>query len=96
MADVSIDLARLDITSGDARQLAEDFDGAERFADDIGSLTGHDGLRGKVEEFGHEWDVAREELREGLRSVADLMEAIHDTFSDLDQSMADGMEGEGP
>lgn len=95
MADVDLDLDRLSATAGDARALKEDFDEAEQFADDIGELTGHDGLRGKVEDFGHDWDVAREELREGLKSIADYMQAIHDTFTDLDDQMAVVLEGEG-
>lgn len=91
MADVDIALDRLGATANDARALKEEFDAAERFADDIGTLTGHDALGAKVAEFGHEWDVAREELGEGLVQVADFMQAIHDTFSDLDDAMADGV-----
>ncbi|QYJ05719.1 hypothetical protein KUV85_08585 [Nocardioides panacisoli] len=93
MTDVAIDLDRLAATAGDARTLRDDFAGAERFAEDIGGLTGHDGLAAKVEEFGHEWDVAREDLGEALGRVADFMQAIHDTFCDLDDTMAHGISG---
>ena len=90
MGDVRIDLTRLSTTADKALQLENDFDDAEGFADDIGSLTGHDGLADRVEDFGNDWDVAREELREGLAAVAEFMEAIHDTFLDLDDKMAGG------
>lgn len=89
MTDVKMDLARLEATAGTANKLATTFDGAESFAKDIGGLTGHDGLSGKVEDFGGKWDVAREDLRDGLRSQADFIQAIVDTFRDLDATMAD-------
>lgn len=88
MADIDIDLGRLSRTASTARTLTNEFDDAEGFADDIGELTGHDGLADKIEDFGNDWDVAREELRDGLASVADFMQAIHDTFIDLDDKMA--------
>ena len=88
MADIDIDLGRLSRTASTARTLTNEFDDAEGFADDIGDLTGHDRLADKIEDFGNDWDVAREELREGLASVADFMQAIHDTFIDLDDKMA--------
>ena len=89
MSDVRMDLARLGETVESARLLATTFDEAESFADDLGALTGHDGLAGKIEDFGGKWDIAREELRDGLRSQADFMQAIVDTFTDLDRTMAE-------
>ena len=47
------------------------------------------GLADKIEDFGGKWDIAREDLREGLRSQADVMQAIVDTFRDLDRTMAE-------
>lgn len=93
MSDVRIDLDGLAATASRARSLASDFDGAERIADDLGSLTGHSGLSSRIEDFGGKWDVAREDLRDSLTSLADFMQAIVDTFRDLDQTMADGGEG---
>lgn len=93
MTDVKMDLARLESTAQTARGLATTFDQAEDFADDIGALTGHGGLADKIEDFGGKWDIAREELRDNLRSQADFMQAIVDTFRDLDVEMA--QEGEG-
>jgi len=92
MTDVKMDLARLESTAQKAKGLATTFDEAEDFADGLGSLTGHDGLAGKIEDFGGKWDVAREDLRDSLRSQADFMQAIVDTFRDLDAKMA--QEGE--
>lgn len=89
MADVKIDFDGLAATAARARTLATDFDLAERVADEIGSLTGHDGLSGKISEFGGKWDVARDDLREGLTSLAEFMQAIVDTFRDLDETMDD-------
>jgi len=88
MADIDIDLGRLARTASTARTLKDEFDDAEGFADDIGELTGHDGLADRIEDFGNDWDVAREELGEGLTSVADFMQAINDTFVALDDKMS--------
>lgn len=93
MTDVRMDLARLESTAQTAKGLATTFDEAEDFADDIGGLTGHGGLAGAIDDFGGKWDIAREDLRDNLRSQADFMQAIVDTFRDLDATMA--QEGEG-
>ena len=88
MADIDIDLGRLSRTASTARTLKNEFDEAEAFAGDLGELTGHDGLSNKIEDFGEEWDNAREKLRDNLRSQSDFMQAIVDTFRDLDEKMA--------
>ena len=88
MTDVKMDLAQLESTASNAKGLATTFDNAEDFADDIGGLTDHGGLSNKIEDFGGKWDIAREKLRDNLRSQADFMQAIVDTFRDLDETMA--------
>ena len=88
MTDVRMDLPRLEATAHAAKGLATTFDHAEAFAGDLGGLTGHGGLSDKIEDFGEKWDIAREKLRDGLRSQADFMQAIVDTFRDLDKAMA--------
>ncbi|MBY6060042.1 hypothetical protein [Microbacterium esteraromaticum] len=90
MSDVRMDLAQLESTAQAAKELATTFDGAESFAADVGSLTGHSGLSAKVDDFGGKWDIAREDLSESLRSQAEFMQAIVDTFRDLDAKMAQG------
>lgn len=87
MTDVRMDLAQLESTAHMAKGLATTFDQAQDFADDLGELTGHDGLGDKIEDFGDKWDIAREKLRDNLRSQADFMQAIVDTFRDLDKKM---------
>ena len=89
MTDVRMDLAQLESTARMAKGLATTFDQAQDFADDLGGLTGHDGLADKIEDFGDKWDIAREKLRDNLRSQADFMQAIVDTFRDLDKKMGE-------
>ena len=88
MTDVRMDLAQLESTARMSRGLATTFDEAEAFAGDLGGLTGHGGLSNKIEDFGEKWDIAREKLRDSLRSQADFTQAIVDTFRDLDEKMA--------
>lgn len=94
MADVDLDLDRIAQTASTCRGLKDEFDNAEDFADDLAGATGHDGLKDKVEQFGNDWGNAREGLSEGLKGVADFMQAIVDTFTDLDTDMAGGVEVE--
>lgn len=89
MSDVKMDLARLESTAETAKGLATTFNEAESLADDLGGLTGHGGLSDKIEDFGGKWDIAREDLRDKLRSQADFMQAIVDTFRDLDKKIAE-------
>lgn len=92
--DIAIDLDRLDATAANVRELADHFDAAEGVAEDIGGLTGHDGLAGRIADFGDHWDNARTDLRDNLRYVADFLQAIVDTYRDLDLALADGLETE--
>lgn len=89
MTDVKMDLARLESTAHTAKGLATTFDETETFSADLGALTGHHGLSDKIEDFGGKWDIARGDLRDNLRAQADFMQAIVDTFRDLDKKMTE-------
>ncbi len=89
MSDVKIDLDGLEATATKARGLAGEFDRAERIADGLGAATGHARLSNKISDFGGKWDIARRDLRDGLNAQTDFMQAIVDTFRDLDVAMAE-------
>ncbi len=92
MADLKIDVAELTASASRAERIAGDFTTAERIADETAGYTGHDGLAGKVRDFGDKWDIARHKLEENLTTIADYLRAVVDTFDDLDTDLAASLE----
>ena len=92
MADLKIDVAELLAGARSAGRIAVDFSGAERIAGETAGYTGHDGLAGKVRDFGDKWDVARGKLEENLTFIAEYLRALVDTFEDLDTDLASALE----
>lgn len=92
MSDLKIDVAELTASASRAERIAGDFTTAERIADETAGYTGHDGLAGKVRDFGGKWDIARHKLEENLTTIADYLRAVVDTFDDLDTDLAASLE----
>ncbi|RLK48934.1 hypothetical protein [Microbacterium telephonicum] len=88
MADLKIDVTEVLSSASRAERIAGDLAGAERIADETATYTGHDGLAGKVRDFGEKWDIARGELEENLTFIAEYLRAVIDTFDDLDTDLA--------
>lgn len=92
MADLKIDVAELRDGASRAERIAGDMSSAERIADETAGYTGHDGLAGKVRDFGGKWDIARGKLEDNLTAIADYLRAVIDTFEDLDTDLARSLE----
>lgn len=92
MADLKIDVSEVLSSASRAERIAGDFAGAERIADETAGYTGHDGLAGKVRDFGGKWDIARGKLEENLTFIAEYLRAVIDTFEDLDTDLAASLE----
>lgn len=88
MADLKLDVGEVLASASGADRIARDFSGAERIADETAVDTGHDGLAGRVRDFGGAWDLARGKLAENLTFVAEYLRAVVDTFDDLDTDLA--------
>ncbi|MFT4214660.1 MAG: hypothetical protein QM622_07785 [Microbacterium sp.] len=88
MAGLKIDVTEVLSSASRAERIATDFGGAERIADETASYTGHDGLAGRVRDFGGKWDIARGKLEDSLTFIADYLRAVIDTFEDLDVDLA--------
>lgn len=88
MADLKIDVGEVLSSASSAERIAGDFSTAERIADETAGYTGHDGLAGKVRDFGGKWDIARGKLEENLTFIAEYLRAVIDTFEDLDTDLA--------
>jgi len=88
MSDLKIDVGEVLASASSAERIAGDFSAAERIADETAGYTGHDGLAGKVRDFGGKWDIARGKLEDNLTFIADYLRAVVDTFEDLDTDLA--------
>lgn len=91
MIDVDLDLTALRTAKTRVAAALETFRSADRVGDDIAELTGEYRLARKVRDFAGNWDHNRGKLEEQLVAVRDWLEAIDETYADLDRSMADGV-----
>lgn len=92
MSDLKIDVGEVLASASSAERIAGDFSAAERIADETAGYTGHDGLAGKVRDFGDKWDIARGKLEDNLTFIADYLRAVVDTFEDLDTDLASSLQ----
>ncbi|GAA4067731.1 hypothetical protein GCM10023065_20460 [Microbacterium laevaniformans] len=92
MSDLKIDVGEVLASASSAERIAGDFSAAERIADETAGYTGHDGLAGKVRDFGDKWDIARGKLEDNLTFIADYLRAVVDTFEDLDTNLASALQ----
>ena len=95
MSDLTLESSLLDASRSSISAAIQTFANADRFGDDVAGLTGHSGLSGKVQDFAGNWDRKRGQLQKSLEGIRDTLQAIADTFGDLDRNMAqsvtDGM-----
>ena len=95
MSDLTLESSLLDASRSSISAAIQTFANADRFGDDVAGLTGHSGLSGKVQDFAGNWDRKRGQLQKSLEGIRNTLQAIADTFGDLDRNMAksvtDGM-----
>lgn len=92
VADLKIDVSEVLASASSADRIAGDFSSSERIADETAGYTGHDGLAGKVRDFGGKWDIARGKLEENLTFISEYLRAVVETFEDLDTDLASSLE----
>src|SRR5690554_1732042 len=88
MADLNLDFGALQTASSRVQRVAESFARAERVSGEVAGYVGHDQLAKKVREFGENWDTVREQLGENLHAIAEYLNAVVETFDDLDRQQA--------
>ena len=91
MSDLRIDGDSLREAARRIREVVDSFAAAGTDAHDAATYVGHGGLANRVKEFADGWDVHREKFSDELRQVADMLEAVDDTFTDLDNQAAEKM-----
>jgi len=75
------------------RGVVDDFGAAAASAADAASHVGHESLAGRVREFEDAWDIRRGKLVTELSEVAAIVDAIAETFDDLDRETAAQIRG---
>lgn len=92
MTDVDLDLAALRTAKSRVAAALETFRSADRVGDDLAELTGEYRLARKVRDFAGNWDHNRGKLEEQLVAVRDWLQAIDDTYTDLDRTLGDSVD----
>lgn len=90
--DVRIDLAALDSAGWALREAVENFEHTEEFSADVACTVGHDRLADAVQDFADSWNDRRTALIDQLSTVRDFIVAVHDTFTELDERLAKGVD----
>jgi hypothetical protein len=88
MSDLSIDGDSLREAARRIREVVDSFATAGSDAHDAADYVGHGGLASRVREFADGWDIHRGKFSDELRQMADMLEAVDDTFTDLDNHIA--------
>lgn len=89
MSDIRIDFDRLDRAHSRLTSVIGDFESASQVQAHLPDATGHPQLSQVVTDFRTAWSVRRGELVDELHFIDDAVQAIHDTFEELDKSLAD-------
>lgn len=87
VSDIRIDYTRLDAAHSRLTTVISDFDSAGGVNAHLSEATGHPYLSGVVEDFRSSWEIRRGQLTEELRFINESVQAIHDTFQDLDAEL---------
>lgn len=95
MADVDLDLTALRAAKSRVAAALETFRSADRVGDDLADLTGEYRLARKVRDFAGNWDHNRGKLEEQLIAVRDWLEAVDETYTELDLTLGDGVDTDG-
>jgi hypothetical protein len=89
MSDLSFDGDSLREAARRIREVVDSFATAGSDAHDAADYVGHGGLASRVREFADGWDVHRGKFSDELREIADMLEAVDDTFTHLDNHIAE-------
>ncbi len=93
MSDIRVNLDALTTLAEGVRtaqSMLNDIDDDQPWSADMTSET-----RGAHRDFKGKWDERRDELTDGLRSVAEALEMIRDSFDQTDEDLAASLAPEG-
>lgn len=88
MSDLLWSVDQLAVWSGTLRLIVRDLHAAGQQADDAALAVGHRGLQGAVHHFADHWRIHRGRTIDELTGMADGLDAVCETFTDLDSQIA--------
>ncbi|WP_291382287.1 hypothetical protein [Demequina sp.] len=88
MSDLTVDGDALRQAARTVHAVVDDFRCADGQAHDAAQHVGHAGLAQRVMAFADQWDIHRERTSQRLSRLADALEAVNETFADLDGEAA--------
>ncbi|HZJ40333.1 MAG TPA: hypothetical protein VFD20_05230 [Demequina sp.] len=88
MSDLAVEGDALHHVARTVRTVTADFLSAGAQAHDAAQHVGHPGLAQRVTAFADQWDIHRERTTRLLERLADALDAVNDTFADLDREAA--------
>jgi uncharacterized protein YukE len=88
MSDLAVEGDALHDVARTVRTVTADFRSAGAQAHDAAQHVGHPGLAQQVTAFADQWDIHRERTTRLLERLADALDAVNDTFADLDRQAA--------
>lgn len=93
MSDLAVEGDALHDVARTVRTVTDDFRSAGAQAGDAAQHVGHPGLARRVTAFADQWDIHRERTTHLLERLADALDAVNDTFADLDSEAATMLRG---
>lgn len=93
MSDLAVEGDALHTVARTVHAVAADFRSAGAQAHDAAQHVGHPGLARRVTAFADQWDIHRERTTQLLVRLADALDAVNDTFADLDNDAATTLRG---
>lgn len=94
--DVELDLDALDDLRGELATVADGLRGNERFGRDAAEAAGHPAVAAALHDYVSNWDIRRDDLIEGVTVLRDTVQAIVESFRDLDRAAAAGLDAASP
>jgi hypothetical protein len=89
MSNLLIDGDSLREAARRIREVVDSFATVGSDAHDAADYVGHGGLASRVREFADGWDIHRGKYSDELRQMADMLQAVDDTFTDLDNHIVE-------
>jgi uncharacterized protein YukE len=92
MSDLEIRTDLLEQLTTDLDVIAQEFERADDFSNEIATAVGHDELASKVHDFAHKWNDKRAEMTQAVKALQQQIAAISDAFTQTDSELAKALQ----